>query len=129
RKPGVYSFDAKDVNNDGILTIVVTNKPGAHDRNSFVNGLWLFKNQAPSDADIIAGKADRTAVLYAKCADVRMPERRYHVLVKLKNTTAGEKTFNPVLRYSGIESINKQGNVLKVGDETVVTSSQAINSL
>lgn len=129
RKPGVYSFSAKDVNNDGILTIVVTNKPGALNRNSFVNGLWLFKNEVPSDGDIIAGRADKTAALYAKCADVRMPERRYHILVKLKNTTASAKTFNPVLRYAGIESIRKQGDVLKVGDETVVTSSQAISSL
>jgi hypothetical protein len=129
RKPGVYAFDARDVNNDGILTIVVTNKPGAKNRNSFVNGVWLFKGKAPANADIIAGKADKTAALYAKCADIRMPERRYHLLIKLKNTTTGAKTFSPVLRYAGVEAIKKQGNELKVGDETVVTSSQAIGSL
>jgi hypothetical protein len=128
RKPGVYSFDAKDVNNDGILTIVVTNKPGVSDRNSYVNGIWLFKDKAPSDEDIIAGKANKTAAIYARCADIRMPERRYHVLVKLKNTTAAAKTFSPVLRYAGVDAVKKQGNLLKVGDETVVTSSQAISS-
>lgn len=129
RKPGVYSFNAKDVDNDGILTIVVVNKPGALNRNSYVNGIWLFKNDVPSDADIIAGKADKTAALYAKCADVRMPERRYHMLVKVKNTSSEAKTFNPVLRYAGVEPVKKSGTVLKVGDETVVASSQAIGGL
>jgi hypothetical protein len=126
KKPGVYFFDARDVNNDGILTIVVTNKPGALIRNSFVNGVWLFKDSAPSAAEIIAGRANKTAVLYAKCAEIRMPERRYHMLVKLTNTTSAVKTFNPVLRYAGIEDVKRQGGFLKVGDETVVTSSNPI---
>nr|WP_067053244.1 hypothetical protein [Mucilaginibacter sp. L294] len=129
RKPGVYYLDAKDVNNDGILTIVVTNKPGAKNRNSFVNGLWLYRNHAPSAASIIAGTANKTAVLYARAASVPMPERRYHILVKLKNTTSASQTFSPVLRYAGVEPVTQKGNNLKVGDETTVTASQAITSL
>jgi hypothetical protein len=129
RKPGVYYLDAKDVNKDGILTIVVTNKPGAKNRNSFVNGLWLYRNQAPAAASIIAGTANKTAVLYARAATVPMPERRYHILVKLKNTTSASQTFSPVLRYKGVEPVTQKGNNLKVGDETTVTASQAIASL
>ena len=129
RKPGVYYLDAKDVNKDGILTIVVTNKPGAKNRNSFVNGLWLYRDKAPSAASIIAGTANKTAVLYARCASVPMPERRYHILVKLKNTTSASQTFSPVLRYVGVEPVRQKGNNLKVGDETTITASQAIVSL
>lgn len=129
RKPGVYYLDAKDVNKDGILTIVVTNKPGATNRNSFVNGFWLFRNQAPSAASIISGAANKTAVLYARAASVPMPQRRYHILVKLKNTTSASQTFSPVLRYNGVEPVTQKGNNLKVGDETTVTASQGITGL
>jgi len=129
RKPGVYFFNAKDVNNDGILTIVVTNKPGAKDRNSFVNGLWLYKDKAPSAETIIAGNGIKTAVLYARCGEVPMPERRYHILVKLKNATSGGKTFSPVLHYNGIEPVKQVGDAIKVGDETAIASSQAIKSV
>ncbi|NCD72519.1 hypothetical protein [Mucilaginibacter agri] len=129
RKPGVYFFEAKDTNNDGILTIVVTNKPGALNRNSFINGIWLFKGQMPSAESIVSGSASKSAVLYAKCATVPMPERRYHILVKLKNTTAGNATFNPVLRCKGVEEIKQQGGFVKVGDETVLSSSQNISSV
>ncbi|MGZ3871391.1 MAG: hypothetical protein ACXVJD_00665 [Mucilaginibacter sp.] len=129
RKPGVYYLDAKDVNNDGILTIVVTNKPGAKNRNSFVNGLWLFRNQAPAAVSIISGAANKTAVLYARAARVPMPQRRYHILVKVKNTTSASQTFSPVLRYVGVEPVTQKGNNLKVGDETTVTASQVIAGL
>ena len=127
--PGVYFFNAKDVNNDGTLNIVVSNKPGAIDRDAFVNGIWLFNKTAPPADSIIAGKEDKTAAIYAHCADIRMPERRYQMLVTLKNTGNADNTFNPVLKYAGIEEIIKQGNTIHIGDETVVSASTNIDSL
>ena len=127
--PGVYFLKAKDANNDGILTIVVTNKPGATDRDAFVNGIWLFNTQAPAAASIIAGKENKTAAIYAPCADIRMPERRYQMLVTLRNTGSSAQTFNPVLRYTGIEAVVKQANTIRVGDETVIASSGGISDV
>ena len=86
--PGIYTLAAKDVNKDGILTIVVSNKPGAKDRDAIVNGLWLFNSKAPNAASIISGKENKSAALYVRCAYVRMPERRYHNLITLKNTSS-----------------------------------------
>lgn len=126
RTPGVYFFDAKDTNGDGIINIVVSNKPGAIDRDAFVNGLWLFSKTAPSAASIIAGKENKTAVIYARCADIRMPERRYQVLTTVKNITGTNQTFSPVLKYNGIEPIFKKGNAIHVGDETVITTSGSV---
>lgn len=127
--PGVYFFSAKDVNNDGILTIVVTNKPGATDRDAFINGIWLFNGKAPAAQTIISGKAAKIAAIYARCAAIRMPERRYQMLVTLKNTGNENKTFNPVLRYVGIEAVLKEGTSIRIGDETVVTASSGIENL
>ena len=128
-KPGLYSFDSKDADGDGILTIVISNKPGALDRNSIVNGLWLFKGAAPADADIISGKASRSAALYARCADVGMPERRYHLLVTLKNKTPKATRFSPVLRYAGIDSIYKQDNYIQFDEYTRVSSSVGLGAI
>ena len=127
--PGVYFFTAKDANNDGIINIVVSNKPGAIDRDAILNGLWLFSKTAPSSASIVAGNEDKTAAIYARCADIRMPERRYQMLVTLKNTTGTKQTFNPVLKYNGIETIFKQGNTIRVGDETMIASSSALDNV
>ena len=123
RKPGVYTFDSKDLDNDGVLTVVVSNKPGGLDRTSIVNGLWLFKDKVPASADIIAGKANTTALLYAKCANVGMPERRYHMVVTLTNKTAQAVNFDPVLKYGGIDSIYKQGNYVQFDEYTRLGSS------
>ncbi|MEP6683624.1 MAG: hypothetical protein ABJA35_10200 [Parafilimonas sp.] len=127
--PGVYTLAAKDSNNDGILTIVVSNKPGAQDRDAIVNGLWLFNGSVPNTASIIAGKEDNKAALYARCAYVRMPERRYQTLISLKNTSSENKTFYPVIKYNGIEDFKNLNNEINIGSETVLSTSDAISTV
>lgn len=121
--PGVYTLNGRDADNNGILTVVVSNLPGTRDRNAFVNGLWMFEGAAPAAADIIAGKEDKAAVLYAPAVEVRMPARRYHVLVKVRNSGAVATEFQPVLKYHGVEAVREAGGVLDIGEETVVNSS------
>ncbi|RYY55645.1 MAG: hypothetical protein EOO09_09610 [Chitinophagaceae bacterium] len=128
-KPGTYSFDSKDFDNDGVLTIVISNKPGARERNSIVNGLWLFRDNVPPAADIIAGKANKTALVYAKCADVGMPERRYHILVTLTNKTGNAVNFSPVLRYAGIDSIYKKSGYVQFDEYTRLSTSGGLASV
>ena len=121
--PGIYTLDGRDANNNGILTVVVSNMPGSADRDVFVNGLWMFEGKAPAAADIIAGSQDKAAVLYAPAAAVRMPARRYHMLVKVRNGGTGAAVFQPVLRYRGVEAVQAAGGGLAIGEETVVNSS------
>ncbi|RYY62811.1 MAG: hypothetical protein EOO05_01320 [Chitinophagaceae bacterium] len=128
-KPGTYTFDSKDLDKDGILTVVISNKPGAKERNSIVNGLWLFKDKVPANEDIISGKANSQALLYAKCANVGMPERRYHMLVTLTNKTNAAVSFEPVLRYGGIDSIYKKGNYIQFDEYTRVSTSNGLASV
>ena len=128
KTPGVYFFDSKDVDQDGELIVVVTNLPGAKDRNAIINGLWMFKNHTPAAAEIISGKQDQQAVLYVKCADVGMPERRYHLLVNLKNTTSSPIVFDPVIRYGGIDTLKKESNYIQMDEYTRLSSSVALES-
>lgn len=128
-QPGIYFFSAKDVNKDGILNVVVRNAPGAKNRNAFVNGIWMFKDNTPSPEAIISGKENKNCELYAACADVPMPQRCYHILITLKNTNNSDKSFDPVILYSGIEPIKDEGKFLKIGDETILSSSDNINNI
>jgi len=129
RKPGVYTFEAVDADKDGILTIVITNRPGAKDRDAIVNGLWLFKGNAPSAENIVAGKANSQALLYAKCANVGMPERRYHSVITLKNTGSTATSFQPVLRYAGLDELKKESNYIQFDEYTRLATSIGIGEV
>lgn len=128
-KPGVYFFSANDINKNGIITVAVSNAPGSIDGNAFINGIWMFKNQTPSSEVIISGKANHNCELYVACAEVPMPERCYHMLVNLKNTTEDDKVFNPVIRYTGKESLKKEDGLLRIGNETFISSSNSFGEI
>lgn len=128
-KPGIYFFEARDSNRDGIINIVLNNMPGAKNRNVYINGIWVFNKKAPAAADIIAGKENKRATLYAVCADVPMPARRYHVLVKIKNNGAAAEEYHPVIRYQGVEEVIADKNNLTIGKETVIASSEGKGQL
>jgi hypothetical protein len=128
-RPGVYFFEASDANRDGLLTIVLNNMPGAKNRNAYINGIWCFKGKAPAGADIIAGKANAAAALYAPCVNIPMPARRYHMLVKIKNNGATPAAYHPVIRYQGVEELVASGSDLKIGDETIVSTSAGAGQL
>jgi hypothetical protein len=128
-KPGIYLLNAKDVDKNGILTVVVSNAPGSKDRNVFINGIWMFENDFPSSQTIISGKANKEAELYAACADVPMPERCYHMLITLKNTINANTIFHPVIRYVGIEKLEKENGAVKIGNQTLLASSQTLDDV
>ncbi len=127
--PGTYTLKATDADKDGILTIVVSNRPGAKDRDAIVNGLWLFNGAVPPAASIITGKENKHAALYARCAYVDMPQRRYHDLVTLHNTDAKTSVFYPVIRYKGIETLTQEGKDIRIGRETVINTGLPIDSV
>lgn len=129
QKPGVYLFNAKDANQDGEMIIVVTNLPGGEDRTAILNGLWIFKDQAPNAESIIAGTANGQALLYAVCANIGMPERRYHTLVTLKNTTNTSKKFDPVIRYAGIDDLQSKAGYIQLDEYTRLTASTGMSEL
>jgi len=128
-KPGVYFFDARDLDLDGILTVFITNLPGGKERDVFVNGIWMFKDNVPSAEAIISGKEDQHGELYVPCAEVLMPERIFYDLITIKNTSGKNTVFNPVIRYRGIDKIEIKNSFLKIGDETIVSGFNGIRDV
>ncbi len=129
RKPGVVILSSKDEDGDGILTVVVANAPGAKDRDAIVNAVWLFSGDAPDGATIVSGRANSQAALYAPAAKVRMPARRYHMLVTATNTGKLATTYHPLLKYNGIESLDASGDYIRVGDETRIYNTTGTASI
>jgi hypothetical protein len=64
-KPGALAFAARDVNGDGKLEVTVSPAPGANDRNSILNAIWLFPPGPPPKLDqVIAGALSAKAIRY-----------------------------------------------------------------
>ncbi len=114
RIPGIYSFESHDVNKDGIISVTVNNFPGVKDRDVFMNAIWMFADNSRTNDEIISGEQNKNALLYAKCAQICMPERRYHLLVNLKNTSNQSKLFNPAVNYLGIDQPHLENGFLQI---------------
>ena len=74
--PVVLAFSAQDEDGDGQLTLAVSPVEGAEDRNTILSGLWIFPAEAaPEPADILSGKATRSALAFASAARMPRPSR------------------------------------------------------
>jgi len=61
--PVVLAFDATDKNKNGLLEMGVYASPGAEDKNTILNALWIFDaTKAPTEKQILAGGIDEMAL-------------------------------------------------------------------
>lgn len=61
--PVVLQFPAADADGDGQIAVTVHPVAGAEDGNTILSGLWIFPGDAaPTDEEILAGKADALAL-------------------------------------------------------------------
>lgn len=66
-KPGVLAFRARDENGDGKLQVAVLPVPGAPDRNTILNAIWMFPpGPAPNLKRVLAGDLSAKAVRYVQ---------------------------------------------------------------
>lgn len=64
-KPGLLVFRARDVSHDGKLEVDVRAAPGAKDRNSILNAIWLFPpGNSPNVGKVISGELSAAAIRY-----------------------------------------------------------------
>jgi hypothetical protein len=63
--PGCIAFDAVDANKDGRIEVRVDPHPGAQDKNTILNAIWVFQaGSAVKGSDVIAGKLNESAEHY-----------------------------------------------------------------
>jgi len=64
-KPGALVFRANDLDKDGKLEVAVRPVPGAKDRNTILNAIWLFPpGKPPEAAKVISGELNARAIHY-----------------------------------------------------------------
>jgi hypothetical protein len=97
-KPGAFWFDAKDVNHDGIINISIEAAPQGADKNTILNGLWVFAaNVKPDSEALLSGKLNSLALARLNVTNPGGPARNDLILVHVRNTSAVTRTLRPQL--------------------------------
>lgn len=125
-QPGVFWFDAKDADADGRIVVAVEAAPQATDKNTVLNGLWVFAPDTPVDTPaLLGGRLNATA--QARLAANPRPEgppRNDLILVRVTNTGTQPRELHPRLVIDTTlpftpPPLGESG--VHVGDEVVFT--------
>jgi hypothetical protein len=102
-QPVVLSFEAEDVNENGLLEMAVHADADAEDKNTILTALWVFEaRSAPSDRQILLGQADsRALAIYEVDSRIQNPLRLHFAE---KNIEPGEKERVLIGFYRGKEA-------------------------
>lgn len=125
-KAGVIWFDAKDTNADGVIEISVEAAPQGVDKNTILNGLFVFDPDAKTDSEaLLAGRMNTTALARMTDASFAGPARNDLILVHVNNTTLQERTLRPrlVVDTTLPFSFQPDSQRVQVNDHETVTSS------
>lgn len=97
-RPGAFWFEAKDANADGIIEIHVEALRQGADKNTVLNGLWIFDDSVRRDDHaLLSGQLNLRALATLKSAGPGGPARNDLILVRVINTGASSRTLQPRL--------------------------------
>ena len=97
-KAAAFWFDASDTNGDSRIEITVEAATEAADKNTILNGLWVFPGtQSRDSAALLAGKLSSSALARLGATRPGGPARNDVVLVRVKNKSAQARTLQPRL--------------------------------
>jgi hypothetical protein len=97
--PAVFELSARDENGDGWIDVSVAAAPQSKDKNTILNVLWVFEGKAAGLDDLLKGKGSG-ALLRVACGTDSLnagPPRHDVVLVRLRNTGAGDVRVSPLV--------------------------------
>jgi len=97
---GAFWFDARDADGDGHITVEVAAADAATDKNTILNGLWVFEPDAGADdAALLAGRLDGKALaaVYPCCSGGADVTRNDVLLVHVTNTGTEARRVAPRL--------------------------------
>ncbi len=100
--PVVIAFDAKDLNEDGIIEMGVYPPENAEDRNTILSGLWIFEREnAPSENEILSGAADAQSLALADCDHLAARSNSLKLLFERKTLEKGQENRILLTLYHG----------------------------
>lgn len=125
-KPGAFWFDAKDVNHDGIINVSIEAAPQGADKNTILNGLWVFAADAKADSEaLLSGKLNSLALARLNMDDPGGPARNDLILVRVRNTSGETRTLRPRLIVDTTLPFAFKPNTqrVRVNDHETITAS------
>jgi hypothetical protein len=123
-KLSAFWFDAKDVNGDGRIDIAIDAAPQAADKNTILNGLWVFPADAKADTPaLFAGKLNSKALGGANLATSGAPSRNDVILVHVKNIGPGPRAFHPQLIVDTTLGTDREEDRILINHHETVTCS------
>lgn len=129
-KAAVFWFDARDTNNDGHIDIQVDAAGGSLDKNTILNGLWVFPSDIPEDDQaLLSGKLNSRAEVRLDQARVSGPSRNDLMLVDVSNTGSAERTFTPNIIVETALGLRLEGQRAVINNHETVTSSLNMTGL
>lgn len=97
-KAGAFWFDANDADGDGAIDIRIEAADKARDKNTILNGLWVFHPDAQADSEaLLTGKLTPHSLASMADATPGGPSRNDMILVHVTNTSDEAKTIRPTL--------------------------------
>jgi hypothetical protein len=123
-KAGVFWFDAKDTNTNGLIEITV--EAAGADKNTILNGLYVMAPDANPDSEaLLAGRIKSLAFERMSTAHSSGPSRNDLILVHVNNTTLQECTLRPRLIVDTTLpfSFQPEAQRVQVNEHETITSS------
>lgn len=127
-----FWFDAKDANGDGKIEMAVEAAPPAADKNTILNGLWVFAaDQKPDSEALLAGKLNSLALARMNAIKPGGPARNDLILVRVTNTSRAARTLQPRLIVDTTLALAFQSEAQRVtvNDHETVTASLKMTGL
>lgn len=129
---GAFWFDAQDANRDGQIDISIDAAPHAADKNTILNGLWVFPaDTSPNTSALLAGELNAVALARMSITNPGGPARNDVILVRVNNTGTTARTVQPRLIVDTTHSFLFQPNDQRVvinEHETITTSLKMVGT-
>ena len=131
-KAAAFWFEARDANGDGKIEIAVEAAPQAADKNTILNGLWVFaEDQKPDSEALLAGKLNSLALARMNTVVHGGLARNDLILVRVKNNSKAERKVQPQLIVDTTMAFLFQPDVqhVTINDHETVTASLKMTGL
>ena len=131
-KAEAYWFEAQDANRDGRIDISIDAAPQAADKNTILNGLWVFPADTPPDTTaLLAGKLNAVALARMSTTSPGGPAHNDVIIVRVTNTGTTARTVQPRLIVDTTHSCLFQSDNQRVvinEHETITTSLRLVGT-
>ena len=131
-KAAAFWFEARDANGDGRIEIAVEAAPQAADKNTILNGLWVFAADAKPDSEaLLAGRLNSSALARMNTTNPGGPARNDLILVRVTNSGTAARTVQPRLIVDTTLAFAFQPGAQRVlvNDHETVTASLKMTGL